>query len=258
MERGRNEKDMSNRLRLIDTIRGITILSMIGFHTCWDLCYFGMGISEELLYGNKFYIWQQSICWTFILIAGYSFSLGHHHLKRGLMALGGGIIITLVTYFVVPDALDCFGVLWMTGSSILLMIPIDRLLCGREKLDNYLFFLLAAALFVITKDINYGYLGFEGHEIVALPSRLYSGHFMTYLGFMDPGFYSSDYFSLIPWFFLFTAGYFLNKMLKETFFEKKVLTIGFKPLEFIGRHSLIIYMLHQVVIYGVLYIVSIL
>lgn len=246
---------MEKRLHLIDTLRGLTILSMIGFHTCWDLCYFGMGITPQMLNGKAFYIWQQSICWTFILIAGYCFSIGRHHLKRGLMALGGGILITLVTYFVIPDEVDIFGVLWMTGTSILLMIPLDRLLKKAEEVPTKIIGLvISAVLFFITRNVNIGYLGFENLNLYKLPDSLYNGKIMTFLGFTEPGFYSSDYFSLIPWFFLFTFGYFLNKMLKNTPIERKLFTIGFKPLEAVGRHSLIIYMLHQVVIYGVLYL----
>ena len=39
---------------------------------------------------------------------------------------------------------------------------------------------------------------------------------------------------------------------KYAFFWEKVFTRGFKPLSFLGKHSLIIYLLHQPVIYGVL------
>ena len=245
----------TKRYTLFDTIRGITIISMILYHECWDLVYFRMGLDSQFLGSTGAYVWQQSICYTFILLAGFCFCFGKHHLKRGLLSLGGGIVITIVTTIFLPDARDIFGVLWLIGSSILIMILIDRIL-PKNRATAIVGLAVSIILFAIFRNINAGFLGFERMNICRLPENLYSGYVMTFLGFQDPKFYSSDYFSLIPWFFLFTTGYFLNKMLECThFFDGKILKKGIRPLSFIGRHSLIIYMLHQVVLYGVTYLV---
>lgn len=244
--------ECKERLHLIDAFRGITILSMIGFHTCWDLYYFNMGITASFLQSRGAHIWQQSICWSFIILSGYCFHLGHHHLKRGLMSLVGGILITIVTLIVLPEERDVFGVLWMLGTSMLLMIPLDKIL-PKNRVAGIIGLLISGLLFFVTRDINKGFLGFEGFELVKLPSGLYKGYPMTFLGFTDQSFYSSDYFSVMPWFFLFCFGYFLKPVLENTFFEKKILTKKCKPFELIGRHSFLIYMLHQVVIYGVVW-----
>lgn len=248
-----NEK---KRLRTIDTLRGITILSMIGFHACWDLYSFGF-IPAEKLFGTGCYIWQQSICWSFILISGYCFSMGSHHLKRGLMSLCGGILITIFTCLFMYEDRDIFGVLWMLGASTLVMIFLDKIL-PKKRSKAVVGLIVSAVLFFLTRDINNGYLGFESIKIAALPTYLYKGYFMTFLGFKKPDFYSTDYFSFIPWFFLFTLGYFLNKIFRGTTFEDKALTHGIKPLETIGRHSFIIYMAHQPVVYGIIYLIYIL
>lgn len=279
------------RYALLDTIRGITIISMLAFHLCWDLMYFGMGVGAGFLYGRGAYIWQQSICWTFIMLSGFCFSMGRHHLKRGLLALGGGIIITVVTLIVIPDERDIFGVLWLIGISTLIMIPIDRFIhrkkdtsqseadqknfTGQSKSAScgkcIIMTLVSFFVFLFAKHINSGYLGFswintEGVTFY-LPQKLYRGYFMTLAGFTDPNFYSSDYFSIIPWFFLFATGYFLSKVVipalqaagqsagNETDTISRVFSFNIRPLSFIGRHSLIIYMLHQVVLYGAVYLI---
>lgn len=245
----------TKRYTLLDTIRGITIISMILYHACWDIVYFGLGISPDFLSSRIAYVWQQSICYTFILLAGFCFCMGKHHVKRGLLSLGGGVVISIVTLLAVPEARDVFGVLWLIGSSILITIVIDKIIPQR-KWFYAVGLIISLLLFVLFRNTNSGYMGFEGINLVELPSRLYKGYFMTFLGFMDPSFYSSDYFSLIPWFFLFTTGYFLNKMLECTrFFESTVLTKGIRPISFIGRHSLLIYMLHQVVLYGTMWLI---
>ena len=67
----------------------------------------------------------------------------------------------------------------------------------------------------------------------------------------DFGFFSTDYFSLIPWIFLFVAGYFLHRVLEEEGLNEKLFAKGNVPvLNWIGRHSLIVYLLHQPILYG--------
>ena len=84
------QRQKAGRLAGLDTIRGITLLSMMLYHTCWDLVFlFGKKIPGYSGLGG--YVWQQSICWTFILLAGFCWSLGSHHLKRGLIVSGSGI-----------------------------------------------------------------------------------------------------------------------------------------------------------------------
>lgn len=76
-------------------------------------------------------------------------------------------------------------------------------------------------------------------ELLALP-----------FGIGETRLYASDYFPILPWIFIFFAGTFLGKYfaspkLPEFFYKRHV-----PPLHMIGRHSLLIYILHQLVIYG--------
>ena len=193
---------------------------MIAFHACWDMVYFGFGVSAQFMDSRAAYIWQQSICWSFIFIAGFCFSYSRKPLKRGLMALGGGIIITIVTLLLVPEAADIFGVLILLGSAILITIPIDRFIC-KSRASHIIGLIVSILLFVILRNVNRGTFGFEGLSFGHVPEVLYRGYFMTYLGFKDPGFFSTDYFSLIPWIFLFLSGYFTNKLMKGNERDRK-------------------------------------
>ena len=73
------------RYQTLDTLRGVTIVSMILYHACWDLVWI-FGADWPWYRSDGAYLWQQSICWTFILLSGYCWSLGRHRLRRGLMA----------------------------------------------------------------------------------------------------------------------------------------------------------------------------
>jgi len=71
------------------------------------------------------------------------------------------------------------------------------------------------------------------------------------LGLTAPGFRSADYFPLLPWFFLFLTGTVLGGWCLSHR-DSRLLT-KFLPavLTWPGRHSLIIYILHQPVLYGI-------
>ena len=71
----------------------------------------------------------------------------------------------------------------------------------------------------------------------------------AYLGFPFPGFRSTDYFSLVPWLFLFLTGYFLFRLTGQRLAAAPDLG-RCVPLEALGRRSLLVYMLHQPVLYG--------
>lgn len=234
------------RYPLLDSIRGITLLSMILYHGAWDLVYL-YHIKWDWYRGTGAYIWQQSICWTFILLSGFCWSLGRRHLKRGFMVFGGGLLVTMVTLFVMPQNRVVFGVLTLTGSCMLIMILTDRFL---KKVPAQMGVIISFLLFLLTRNVNEGYLGFEGLRLMKLPGMLYRGYLGAYLGFPPGGFYSTDYFSLIPWLFLFVTGYFLYHIFCEKkWLEKKIFSRDVKLFSFLGRHSLIIYLLHQPVLY---------
>lgn len=242
------------RLSGLDAIRGITLLSMIIYHTCWDLNYlFGVNIEG---YGSVWsYIWQQSICWTFIFLSGFCWSLGRNHLKRGITVFVAGLLITVVTLLAMPDERVVYGVLTLIGSCMLLMIPLEKLL---QRVPAGIGFFVSMLLFLLLRNVNQRELGFEGMVITKLPDHLYANMFTTYLGFPEQDFYSTDYFSLLPWCYLFIAGYFAYRLtqshkLLERLFSWKMKAM--QPLAAIGRYSLPLYLLHQPIVFGILWIV---
>lgn len=240
-----NTAPNKTRYALPDTLRGLTLLSMIAYHGCWDMVYI-LGADWPWYQSSGAYLWQQSICWTFILLSGFSFSLGRRHWRRGWLVFGCGAVVTAVTLVVMPGQEIWFGVLTLLGSCMLLGALLERPL-GRVPAGAGL--VLSAALFVLTRSVNRGYLGFEGLCLAALPGELYRNMATAYLGFPFPGFRSTDYFSLVPWLFLFLTGYFLFRLTGQRLAAAPDLG-RCAPLEALGRRSLLVYMLHQPVLYG--------
>ena len=90
-------------------------------------------------------------------------------------------------------------------------------------------------MFLLTRWINDGFLGWESLWTFQLPDWLYHGFAMTYLGFPEPGFVSTDYFSLIPWCFLFWVGYYLGRIGQRTGFHGRGWKLKLPLLDWMGK-----------------------
>jgi len=268
---------MSKRLTRIDELRGLTLISMILYHFMWDLNNIA-GLKMDWYYGPIGVTWQKSICITFILLSGFSFNLGKHHFKRSMQVFLAGALVSAVTLIIMPENRIVFGVLTFIGSAGLLMILIDRVHVALEKKLNVLALNLimligSLLLFLAFYNVYDRYINL-GFGKIDLPAYLYSGYVSTYIGFTEPQFFSTDYFALIPWMFLYMVGYYLYRVMAnvkcDTAAASNVVTACdtvaaiddsglkiFKGKEwirfdgFLGRNSLVIYLLHQPVLYAV-------
>lgn len=234
----------ASRILWIDGLRGLTILSMIGYHALWDAVH-RYGFACPWFDGAGAYLWQQSICWTFILLSGLCWPFSRSPLKRGLQVFAMGLVVSIVTWLFARDSFILFGVLTFIGSAMLLMIPLDK---GLKRLSLPAGLGLSALGFFLTRDVSRGALGFETLKLVKLPSFLYADIATAFWGFPPKGFQSADYFPLIPWLFLFVLGYFLNRCLKPAAASPSWDAPPLRFLRFMGRHALLIYLLHQPVI----------
>lgn len=235
------------RYLLLDTIRGLMLVSMILYHGCWNLVY---------LYGKDWqwyqtskgaYWWQQSICQTFILLSGFCFSISRRKVRNGSLIFFSGILVSLVTYWFMPYNMVRFGILTCIGSCILLTFFLDKILQCFPKIQSAVVMLL---LFVFTKQINYGYLGGRSWQLKVLADKWYTSSFSAYLGFPPKDFTSTDYFSLFPWIFLFWTGYFIyHSVKKKSFWKRKVMQLRLPVITKMGQHSLFIYLIHQPILY---------
>ncbi|MGN0624954.1 MAG: heparan-alpha-glucosaminide N-acetyltransferase domain-containing protein, partial [Oscillospiraceae bacterium] len=85
---------------------------------------------------------------------------------------------------------------------------------------------------------------------IPLPAFLYQNFATAILGFPPYNFVSSDYYPMLPWIFLFFCGSLLGRILVSHAEQPALLRSRCRPLAFLGRHSLVIYLVHQPVLYG--------
>lgn len=230
------------RYDLIDTIRGIAIISMVIFHFCYDV-FMVYGRDPSWYSQPAVHIWQQSICWTFILVSGFVWSWGRSgNLKRGIMLNVWGLVISGVTVLAMPAEAVWFGILNCIGCAVLLVIALEPAL---KRIPAVVGMLVSFALFVVFKNVQLGYLEWPGGFRLDLPDWLYDCYVLTPFGFPFPGFRSSDYFPILPWLFLYICGYFLNRIVMALRPLQSVARHGVAPLSAVGRYSIWIYLVHQ-------------
>lgn len=237
----------TERYHIVDGIRGFALCNMIVYHAVWDLVYI-FGFNWNWYRSGAAYAWQQAICWTFIFLSGFCCSLGHRTIKRGVTVFLAGLLVTLATILFMPQERVLFGILTLLGSCMLLLIPLE---CFFNKCSPIVGFLFSFAAFIVTRNINEGYLGFESWNFLRLPDFLYRNLATAFLGFPPSDFYSTDYFSLFPWIFLFAAGYFIKNFLDMKKLMKYLRAGRMRPLEWLGRNSLVVYLIHQPCLYFV-------
>lgn len=251
------------RAVFFDFVRGFSILSMVGYHLCYDLTAL-FGISLPWFYQLAGMLWQQSICLSFIFIAGACCFFSRSNLRRGVRLFLLGMGFTVVTTFALPGAPIRFGLLHFLGVCVLLYGLLAKML-GRwaEKIPAGLGLAGCWVLFYLFRWTPQGVVGitlplnswdFVSIWTVSLPSWLYETSFLFPLGFPGPGFTSSDYFPLLPYGFVFAAGLFLGKLAKQGCLPAWVWRDPFPPLSWLGRHSMAVYLLHQPILLALVWL----
>lgn len=240
------------RIYFMDELRGFAVLCMVFYHAFFTLGYlFNQSWGSVLM--NFFMPAEPYFAGLFIFISGISSDLSRSNLKRGLKLLGVALAVTLVTVIFVPNEIICFGILHFLAVCMILF-GLTKPFFG--KIPFWPGFVGCIVLYVLTMGISSGTIGFGSSFALHLPASLYATNWLAPLGIYNASFTSSDYFPLFPWIFVFLAGTFFGRFAAAEQFPKFTYRSHVPPLSFMGRHALIIYIVHQPVIYGVLWCIS--
>ena len=233
---------MRTRYFTLDALRGFALINMVAYHFCYDLRYL-YGLPLRFMDERSGFCWQQMICWTFILVSGASASLIRRPARRGIAVLGCGMLLTVVTFLIMPGQRIVFGVLHLLGCAMLLtagFLPLlQRLPPAAGAAGSFL-------LFLGTRWISSGFLfGARIFEPWTVSTDLFAP-----LGIYGPGFFSADYFPVVPWYFLFLTGYFLFGALRAGG-AGDLLSRKIPLLSAAGRRTLPVYLIHQPILMGI-------
>jgi uncharacterized membrane protein len=246
--------NLNQRFWEIDFLRGTAVILMIIFHFLFDLYYFGI-YPVDIISGFLWYL-PRFIAGIFIFLVGISLYLSYSrmkksnlplqerdflfkYIKRGVWIFSLGLIITLATWLFLPSGFIIFGILHFIGLAIILAYPLLKL---NEK---YKYMNMIMGLIIIISGVYLNNMAFDFN-------------WLLWLGFIPQNLYTLDYFPILPWLGVVCLGIFTGSLLYNDYKRKYIIPdlSGYLPVkifDFLGRHSLIIYFIHQPILIGVLY-----
>ena len=222
---------MKKRYELIDLWRTAALITMLAYHFIYDLGTFGFITRAQV-----FSFWPQALqrftCYSFIIISGISCRFSHSNARRGLMTFSCGVVVGIIAS---RSGLPIrFGILHLLGISMLVYAAVEKPL---RRIPGFVAPVLWLGLFVALK------------LLIARAPEVES-KFLFPFGLVYPGFFSSDYFPIFPWLFLFLAGTWLGGQIADDKLPWLSAPIP-RQLTWPGRHTLVIYMAHQPILYGI-------
>jgi uncharacterized membrane protein len=232
----------SSRLQVVDSLRGVAIGLMVVYHFCFDLNYFrvlNIDFNHETLWLGL----RALIVSLFLGLVGVSLHLaavrarfGQAFLRRFGLVAGCAMLVTLASAVTFPRSVIYFGVLHFIAVAMLL---------GRFMVHFYRANLVVGlVLLIVGLSVQ--------HPVFDHPA-------FQWIGMMTHKPVTEDYVPLLPWFGVVLIGMFLGRTLclpalapvRDWRSDRSAV----RALAFFGRHSLLIYMVHQPLLFAMLYLV---
>ncbi len=245
------------RLQCIDVIRGICCISMVVFHACF-IAQELFGVPIDWFSGVLQELWRAHIAWSFLFIAGMMCAFTHHMYKRIAWYGATAALIWLVSSSPYVDLPISYGIIFCMCASTILAAILQT--CS-IRFAHYGWVAAFICAFVLTFHVHEGVFGAFGFTLL-LPSQLYTTNSFAFLGFCSHTFQSWDYYPLVPFSFLYLAGYAFaytrkasTKPLENTALEQLCARLvstsrSWRAVSNIGKHTLFVYVLHPVCIYA--------
>jgi uncharacterized membrane protein len=231
-------------------VRGVAIVMMVIYHTAYDLTLFGH--YQANVNAGAWRAFARVTASLFILLVGVTLVISHarvghrlsgwrlykKYLARGLKLVGWGMVITLVTWIVMGQLVIVFGILHLIGTATMLAYPFLSLRWAN----------LVIGVAIIALGIHLNQLP------VAHP-------WLLLLGLRPPALFQLDYFPLFPWFGVVLLGVFIGQQVypagrRRLDLPGRPSRPGLRDLAWLGQRSLVIYLIHQPILFAALNLVN--
>jgi uncharacterized membrane protein len=238
------------RILLIDTLRGIALIAMATYHFTWDIEFFGY-VDPGTATQGFFRLYARAIASSFLFLAGVSLVLAHgrgirwHAFgKRLAIVAGAALAISIATFFIFPQEWIFFGILHNIALSSLI---------GLAFLQLPLAIAFAVPVMIVAAMIV---------DAVVMPGMLQSSLFDTrwlaWIGFAEFPPRSNDYVPLFPWLAALLMGIAVTRLAIARGWTGRLAKLQSVDtmLAKAGRHSLIVYLVHQPILLALVYLFS--
>lgn len=224
----------AGRLIALDLARTLAIVCMVIFHFTFDLALFGH-IPPDTMYQPFWYYFARAIAGGFLFLSGVSLWLAHGQgirwrafWTRWARIAAAALLVTVMSVWFVPGGPIWFGILHAIAAASLLGLLVLRL-------PWPVTLALASAIFAT------GFL---------VQSPAFDPIWLVWTGLAESRPMMGDYVPLFPWAAPALAGIALARALRIDRWPARAPSPRLKALSFPGRHSLIIYLVHQPILIG--------
>lgn len=233
--------DNNGRLAIVDVMRGVAIALMVFYHFCFDLASFKLVTFD--FYRDPFWLnFRTLILSLFLVMAGLSLVLSAQQsinvrriMQRLLRLVGAALLVSLSTWWMFGDRVVFFGVLhFIALASVLGLLFVRKPILA-----------LAFGILFLVVGNSWQFSWFDQTS-------------WRWIGMMTHKPATEDYVPLLPWFGVVLVGIFIGDvLLRDGRLEKlsRVLPAASTPVNLLalsGRHSLLIYLLHQPLLFAVI------
>ncbi|MGQ9365215.1 heparan-alpha-glucosaminide N-acetyltransferase [Azospirillum sp. ST 5-10] len=229
------------RLAAVDAARGLAVAAMVAYHFCWDLDFFGF--ARFALTSDPLWLAARTaIVSAFLLLVGYGLVLAtargldrrRYGRRLGVLAAAAAAV-SAVSYVGFPESPIFFGVLHHI--------------------------LVASVLGLAAVPLPAPVTAALGAAVLALPAVVgpvpaFDAPWLRWIGLMSHAPDSNDYVPLVPWFGVVLLGVALARLRppRGPAPARPRPLVG--ALARVGRHSLAVYLLHQPVLFGALWLAA--
>lgn len=233
------------RLDIVDLARGLALLAMFVFHFAYDLSSFRL-IDFDVQAEAGWRWFARLIAGSFLILVGVSLVLATRHglnrqayLKRLAMVAAAAGLVTLATFLAMPQSFIFFGILHQIALASVLALPFLRL-------PTFAVAVAALVVFAMPALVT--------HPILDQPALLW-------LGLSRTPVVSADFVPAFPWFGCVLAGIVLARLALPRLESSRLAAWLPKalPARLVvggGRHSLLVYLIHQPVFIATLSLVA--
>lgn len=232
---------LPRRIDLVDAARGVALLAMFVFHFAYDLSL--LELIQTDIQAHPFWHWfARSIAASFLTLVGFSLVLATRgglnrkaYLKRLAMVGAAAMLVTVATFFAIRDNFIFFGILHQVALASVIALPFLRA-------PTLVLALAAALVFAVPFLVS--------HPILDTP-------WLAWLGLSDLILQSADFVPVFPWFGWVLTGMALGRLaltspLAARLAQWRGESLPARTLIWGGRHSLLVYLVHQPVFMGAL------
>ena len=268
----------------MDFLRGLAVLAMCFDHAMFDFAYYRSWFSNGYELGENFLdklselartywrsttnridgfrFWGHAVfIFLFLFLVGTSCAFSRDNGKRGAEIGVAAFLFTGISFVLkvmgIMDYGVIFGILHCIALCVLICAAVDNLTKFNKYVNLYAPLIIGTVILSVAIYLGaWNKLLYDGSGAGLFDHEFYDEHFLGYI--LGTHAFGDDWFGLFPYIGFVFLGIYFGKAVYPTKASLLPRLDGKwnKPISFVGRHALITYFVHQVIIAGIVILIG--